>query len=132
MPNFTTTLGIQWTPPAAPDNSGNSTYTVQNTYVADNVGRIDIPNGTVIGTVFPIPFGGVGRGKMIVIKNKMTSDIGIRLNAAIANNFELGPDGEFAYITPTAPATTPLSSIDIVTTVDPTNLESVFYHCLGQ
>lgn len=131
MGNFSTSQGIQWTPPGAAANSGNSTLTTQGTENAQSVGKLDIPTGTVIGTVFPVPFGTVGAAKVCVVQNLMSSEVGIRLNGHVTNDFTLGPGQRFSIDGPTAGSTTPLTSVDIVTTAAPTATEQVNFWVLG-
>jgi hypothetical protein len=128
---FTVTVGLQYTPPSAPDNSGVVTLGTQGSTNAQQVGIIDVPNGTVIGTVFPIPFGAVSAAYCCIIKNNMSSAIGIRFNAAVADNFELAPGGEFMMSGSAAAAGTPLTQVDVVTTADPTSTEQIFSYVFG-
>lgn len=131
MGNFTTSQGIQWTPPSAAVNSGNSTLSTSGTENAQSVGRIDIPPATVTMTVFPIPFGSVGAAKVCVIQNLMSTEIGLRINGSVTDNLTLGPGQRFSVDGPVAGATTPLISVDIVTTADPANTEFVNFWVLG-
>jgi len=128
---FTLTLGIQYTPPSAPTNSGVSTLGTSGTSNAQSVGHVDIPNGTVIGTVFSIPVSSISAVKCVVIKNNMLSDIGVRLNGAVADEFEIAPGGEFMLSGSAAGGTTPITQVDIVTTADPAATEQVSYWLYG-
>lgn len=128
---LTTQTSIIYTPPKAATNSGHSILGTTNAYNASAVGSIDVPNGTTIGTIFSIPFNSIDEAKTIIIRNDMTSDIGIRINGAISDNFELSPSGEMIISNPVAPGTTPITQIDIVTTVDPINLERIYYFVFG-
>ena len=129
--NFTATLGLQYTPPAAPANSGVASLAVAGTYNAGQPGNIDVPSGTAISTVFPIPFGSVSDTKLCVIRNNMSSDLGVRINGAVANNFELAPGGVFMYAGSAAPATDPLTSVSVVTPAVPATLEKVLFWTVG-
>lgn len=131
MGNFSTSQGIQWTPPGAAANSGNSTLTTQGTENAQSVGKLDIPPGTAVSTVVPIPFGQVDAAKVCVVQNLMSSEVGVRLNGSIADNFTLGPGQRFSIDGPTAGSTTPLISVDVVTTVDPAVTEFINYWVFG-
>lgn len=128
---FTVTVGLQYTPPSAPDNSGVVTLGTSGNTNAQNVGTIDVPNGTVVGTVFGIPFGSVSAAYCCIIKNKMTSSIGVRINGAGSDTFEIAPSGEFMLSGSAAPSTTPLTQVDIVTTADPTSTEQIDYFVFG-
>ena len=132
MPDqLTTQLSVTYTPPKAAQNSGQSTLGITSTYNGQSVGTVDVPPGTTPPTTFAIPFGSVSAAKACIIRNDMSSDIGIRLNSAVADNFELGSGGELMITSPIAPSTTPLISVDILTTADPTSLEQVFFWVYG-
>jgi len=128
---FTITLGLQYTPPASPDNSGVSTLGTSGSVNAQNAGTIDVPNGTVVGTVFGVPFGSVGAAFSVLIRNNMTSAIGVRLNGAVADEFEIVPGGEFMLSGNAAGSGTPLTQVDLVTTADPTTTEQIYYWVFG-
>lgn len=129
--NFTSTLSLQYTPPGAPVNSGVASLAAGGTYQAGQAGYIDIPPGTVVGTAFPVPFGSVSAAKVLVVRNNSAQEIGVRLNGAVANNFNIPAGGEFAYVVPSAPVSAPLTQVVIVTTVDPTATDTVLFWCLG-
>jgi hypothetical protein len=130
---FNSTLNIQYTPPSAPANSGVASLVVGGTYNGGQAGSIDVPTTIVVlpPTVIPVPFGSVAAAKLLVIRNKMSSEIGVRLNGAVANTFNVPAGGEFIYSVPTAPLAIPLTSVDIVPTVAPTVVEQVDYWCFG-
>jgi hypothetical protein len=127
----TLSLGIQYTPPSAPTNSGSATLSVQSQYNAQNVGQIDIQTTDLSGATFVVPFGSVASGKVVSIKNMMSSDIGVRMNGAISDNFRIPSGGVFVYAAPTAPTLTPLSSMTVVTTATPTQVENVHFWVFG-
>lgn len=128
---FTVTVGLQYTPPSAPDNSGVSTLGTSGSTNAQNAGTLDIPNGTVVGTVFGIPFGSVSAAFCCIVKNNMSSSIGVRFNGAPADEIEIAPSGEFMLSGSAAAAGTPLTQVDIVTTADPTSTEQIHYWVFG-
>lgn len=130
---FNSTLNIQYTPPSAPANSGVASLLVGGTYNGGQAGSIDIPTTIVVSppTVIPVPFGSVAAAKLLVIRNNMSSEIGVRLNGAVSNTFNLPPGGEFVYAAPTAPGAIPLTSADVIPTVAPTVIEKIDYWCFG-
>lgn len=130
---FNSTLNIQYTPPSAPANSGVASLLVGGTYNGGQAGSIDVPTTIVVSppTVIPVPFGSVDAAKLLVIRNNMSSEIGVRLNGAITDTFNLPPGGEFIYAAPTAPGAIPLTSADVVPTVVPTVIEKIDYWCFG-
>ena len=79
----TVSLSLQYTPPSAAANSGNVSFQTQTSHNAQNVGNIDVNPADPTLTEFPVPFGAVGQAKVLVIKNLMTSDIGVRINGGV-------------------------------------------------
>jgi hypothetical protein len=128
---FTATLNLQYTPPGAPANSGVAALAVGGTYNAGQSGTIDVTTGSTVGQVIPIPFGSVVAGKLVVIRNNLSAEIGVRLNGAVANNFNVPPGGMLAYAAPTAPGAVPLTRVDIVLTAVPVVTERTVYWTLG-
>ena len=125
------TLGIQYTPPSAPVNSGQSTFSVTAIHSAQNVGQIDVNSTDIPTTVFVIPFGSVAAAKVAIVKNLMSSDVGIRINGSVTDNFRLAAGGELAYACQTAPNSSPLASISVVTTASPGSTENISYWIMG-
>lgn len=127
-------LTVQWTPPAAAVSSGNSSFSTQLQYQAQNVGNIDVPTTAAPATVFAIPMGSVDQAKCIIIRNALSADVGVRLNGAVADNFRLASGAEWALVSPTAPTGAPLglvTSVSIVTTATPLSIEQVFFFIFG-
>lgn len=131
MKNFTASIGIQWTPPGAPDNTGNSTLSVQGTENAQSVGELDVPSSTTVGTELAVPFGTVDAAKLLVIKNSLSAEVGVKLNGSLTANFTLGPGQIMAIAGPTAGTGTPLTSASVTTTAAPTATEQVQYWVMG-
>lgn len=125
------TLGLQWTPPFAALNSGNSSFNLSAQYNAQNVGQIDVPGATPAATVFPIPFGTVSSAKVLVVKNMMSTDVGIRFNGAVADNFQVAAGACVAVFAPAAPVANPLTSISVVTTAVPGATEQLSFWVYG-
>lgn len=129
--NFTSTLTLAYTPPGAPVNSGVASLALGGTYQAGQAGSIDVPSGTTVGTALDVPFGSVAKAKLLVVKNNLSSEIGVRLNSAVANNFNVPAGGIFSYVAPTAPTAVPLTAVELITTVDPTATERVLFWVFG-
>lgn len=129
--NFTATLNLVYTPPGSPAGSGVAALAQAGTYQAGQAGSIDVPPGTTVATVIPIPFGSVSAAKMLVVKNNMANEVGVRLNGAGSNTFNIPPGGFFAYVVPTTPGAVPLTSASIVTTVDPSTTDRTNFYVLG-
>ncbi len=129
--NFSVTLNLQYTPPGSPANSGVAAFPVAGTYQAGQSGTVDVPTTASVGDIISIPFGSVAAAKLVVLRNNLSAEVGVRLNGAVANNFNIPPGGEFIYAVPTAPGAVPLSQMDIVLTAVPTVKERIIYLTLG-
>lgn len=127
----TATLTLQWTPPSAAVNSGNVTFSLSANHNAQNVGQIDINPADAPPTTFVIPFGSVGKAKIAVLKNLMSSEISVRLNGAVTDTFVLPANGEFVYAASSTPSTVPLTAISIITSAAPAAVEQINYWILG-
>lgn len=128
---FAVNLAVTFTPPGANVNSGQSSFPTQGTYNAQCAGQLDIPSSTIMGTVFPIPFGSIQAAKLLVIKNMMSTEVGIRINGASVDNFRLASGGELMYAAPSAPTSAPFASASVVTTASPTADEQITFVVLG-
>lgn len=122
---YTVGLTAQWTPPNAAVNSGNASLAVQGTYNAQQVGQIDVQTSATPGDTFNVQFGSIAAAKLVIIKNMMSSDIGIRINGSVTDNFKLASGGEFVYAAPAAPSSSPLASLVVAITAAPTAVEQI-------
>jgi hypothetical protein len=127
----TVTLGIQYTPPSAPANSGNVSYQVAASCQAQNVGQIDVGPTDAPATVFPIPFGSIEAAKVLIVKNRGSVDLGLRLNAALTDSFKIPPGGEFVFAAAAAPGTTPITSAAVAVITSPPASECCEYFAFG-
>lgn len=129
--NATVSASLQWTPPSAPVNSGNAKFDVVAGVNAQNVGQIDVNTSVTPGTAFPVPFGSIEAAKVLVIKNMMSSEIGVRLNGAEVDTFRVPAGGFMMYAAPQAPGASPISSAQIVTTASPSQVQQVDFFVYG-
>lgn len=127
----TVTASVQWTPPSAPANSGNATFSVVAQVNAQNVGQVDVQTTDAPASLFPMPFGSVAAAKVLIIKNMMSSEVGIRINGAVANNFRVPAGAVVIYAAPVAPGAEPWTSATIVTTATPAAIENVQFFIYG-
>jgi len=128
---FTVTLGVQFTPPSAPVNSGVSTFGAQGNCDAQNVGTIDVPTTMTPPTTYDIPFGSVASASMVLVKNNMTAAVGLKINGSVTVNFDLAPGAIFMMAGPTASAGVPLISVSATVTAAPTATEQLSYFVFG-
>jgi hypothetical protein len=129
--NAIVNLGVQWTPPSAPANSGSSSFVVTASYNEQNVGNIGIPSATPPATDFAIPFGTVGKAKVIVIKSLAAQELELRINGAVTSTFNIPPQGVVAFACSTEPSVDEWASAVVTTTGTNTALETVQYQIFG-
>lgn len=129
--NVTFNGSLQWTPPSAPVNSGTATFAVVSSVNAQAVGQVDVQVSDPPATVIPMPFGSINAAKVVCIKNMMSSEVGVRLNGAGSNNFNVPAGGMFMYVSPVGPNAIPISSASIVTTASPAAIEAVQFFIYG-
>lgn len=129
--NAIVTLTVQWTPPSAAANSGSVTFAVTAPHNAQSVGQLDVNPAVTAPDVVPVPFGSVDKAKVAVVKNLTSSEIGLRINGAVADNVKIPAGGEWMYAAATAPAATALSSLDVVILTAPSAVEQVAYYVFG-
>ncbi len=91
MNTATLVTAIQYTPPNAPTNSGNATYTVAANYTGQSVGQLDIQPGVTPPVINSIPFGTVTNLLMLIIQNLQSTDVGVRINGGL-NLVQAGTD----------------------------------------
>ncbi|AGP41513.1 hypothetical protein [Sorangium cellulosum] len=107
-------------------------FRVTAPYTAISAGTLDIPDATASGQAFVIPFGGVNTdARGLVIKNNTGLDIGIRLNGAAANIYQLAAGGVFMHWAPAAAAAGALTGASVTTTAATTGPGTVDYIVLG-
>jgi hypothetical protein len=128
---FTVTLGVQFTPPSAPINSGVSTFGAQGSYNAQNVGAIDVPSTITPPMDYDIPFGSVSAASMALVKNATSNPIGLKFNGSLTVNYDLAPGAVWVMAGATASSGVPLTSISATVTAAPTIVENIVYFLFG-
>lgn len=109
--NSTVTLGLTYSPPGAPVNSGAVSYSVTATSRAQSVGQIDIGSDASGGEQFSIPFGSISAAKIAVVKNTSASSYLLLINGAPA--FRIPAGGEFAFAATTSSAVDGVESLTV-------------------
>ncbi len=127
----TVTVGLQYTPPSAPSNSGNVAFTIAPSSNSQNVGQIDVNPADTAGTTFSIPFGSVSIPKLIILKNLTSVEIGLRINGSLTNNFRMAPGGIFIDGASVAVGSEPISSLEIVIITATIQVEYFQYFVFG-
>jgi len=128
----TMTFNMTYTPPGGPLNSGTFSKVVSFPYTAMTSGILDIPDSTVGGVVFPIPFGTINaNAQVLLIYNLNNKDIGIRLNGSPADIYQVPPGGILTAGNPTTSIANPLLSASIVTTALQVGTGTVEFFVLG-
>jgi hypothetical protein len=101
-------------------------------YSGENVGILDIPDATLSGTEFTVPFGSIAVGAtLLVIKNTNNQDVILTLNGS-ANLFRIAPGGFFIYAAASQPAGVPLLSASVKLTAVQSGAGTVQYHVFGE
>lgn len=101
-------------------------------FAASNTGYIDVPDAATSATVYDVPFGAVASPTLVLIYNQTGQSMGIRLNAAVANEYQLPTNGIAVPIgAPALPGGTPLTALSVVTTATQTGAGRVFYAVFG-
>jgi hypothetical protein len=131
MTQFTATVGVQFTPPSAPVNSGVSSFASQGNYDAQNIGTVKIPSTMTPPTTYSIPFGLVGSAMMVIIENKMSASIGIKLNGSQTVNFDLAPSAVFMMSGSTVSSGVPLTAASFTVAAAPSTTEYCNYFVFG-
>ena len=129
--NFSAQLNLQYTPPGSTVNSGVASLAAAGTYNAGQSGTIDVPTTAQVGDAFPVPFGSVSAGKLVVIRNNLSAELSVKLNGSSTVNFNIPPGGEFVYVAPTAPGANPMISASLILTAVPTVVERVLFFVFG-
>jgi hypothetical protein len=127
----TTSASVIYTPPLGSPNSGSATFQTASAYNAQNIGTMDIPAGTLPGTLFPVPFGTVNSAKVLIVKNNTTDEVGFRMNGAGADIFRLVANGVFHIEMPASPTLNPIVDATIVILVSPSVMQSANYFVFG-
>jgi len=96
-----------------------------------NVGTMDVPAGTLPGTLFPVPFGTVGSAKVLIVKNTTSDEVGFRMNGAGADIFRLTASGVFHIEMPSGPTLAPVTDATIVILTSPAVLNQIQYFVFG-
>ena len=109
--NSTVTLGLTYSPPGAPVNSGAVSYSVTATSRAQSVGQIDIDSSASGGNQFEIPFGSISDVKMAVVKNTSSNPYLLVVNGT--PTFRLPAGGEFVFAASTASSVDGITSLEV-------------------
>ena len=116
MPTASLSASLSYTPPGA---TAQVVAALANnaTYDAQSIGTIDIPDGTGAASAFAVPFGSIGVGaKLLIIKNRNNADVGVRLQGAVADEFQLPAQGFIMISMPVNAGANPVLSASITTT----------------
>lgn len=124
-------VSITYTPPNAPANSGVISLLQNASYNGHNVGQIDVLPTVPANTNIPVPFAAITSAKVIAIKNNMSSEIGIKINGASTNTFNLKANGFLIYAASGAPDASQFASASIVTTAQPSVSETISFGVWG-
>ena len=124
---------IQWTPPSAPINSGQSTISITTTYNELNTGAVCVQVGASVGSVIPIPFGTVTKAKCFILKNTSLDDVDVSINGSLTPNFTLPSVSTVQYGCASNPTvgTHPIASVSLTTLTAPTSIDKIEFWVFG-
>lgn len=94
-----------------------ATYQPGPSYTAQIAGAIDVPaasDGSETPVVYTVPFDGITSPSFCLVANKTEFDLGIRLQSAVADEFNLPPGGFFCMGASAGAGTNGLAAIDVV------------------
>jgi|SRR5690606_11467037 len=133
MPNVTINFGLTYTPPAAAQNSGQAVIATTAAYEAQSVGTLDIPTTITPASIIAVPFNAIDNGAQVfMIQNLTANPVGVRLNGAVANNFQLESGASWSYFGPSIPTTDPLTAVDVeIITAPVTSTHYINYWVFG-
>lgn len=130
MPNAVLTVGLKYTPPGGAADSATPSVSATSAYTPQVEGTVDIPDATMAAVVFSVPLGTVDSCSVLVLKNKTTQDLGIRINGALADQFQVPAGGIFA-LGGALPSAAPVTQLDVVTTALQTGVGQVDFYAFG-
>lgn len=107
-------------------------FTTSCPFTASQTGYIDIPGATLSAVSFAVPFGSVASPTLVYLKNLSGHDLGVRLNGAVADEYQLPANGQGLPIAAGAAAgANPLTSLSVVTTTAQVTDGQVFFAVFG-
>lgn len=118
--NAALTLALLYKGPG--DESVSTTLALSSPYSASSVAMLDVPAGTADGTTFSVPFGSIEGATMVLVANRTTQPLEVKINGAASVSHEVpamtaaGP-GVMLLGGPTIGDETPLESVDLITTL---------------
>lgn len=131
MSNSNASLTVDLSFPLGSENPALE-FKVTCPFAASNSGYIDVPDTTTSATVYSVPFGTVASPTLVLLYNQTGQDMGVRLNAAMSNEYRLPTGGVALPIgCPAVAGGTPLTAVSVVTTGTQTGAGRVFYAVFG-
>jgi hypothetical protein len=127
----TVNVSITYTPPAGATNSATASLATAASNSAQNVGVIDVPSGTGPAATFPIPFGSVAAAKILIVKNAMSSDLGVQLNGSGTDIYQISAGGMMMIGMPTEPGADTLTDATITVIDAITSAQTVQFWVFG-
>lgn len=120
---------LSFTPPGGGTQVMN--VAVQAPYSAQVEATIDIPDMTTSATAFALSFGSIASATLLLVKNDNNQDMGVRLQAAVANEFQVPAGSALLIAMPAAPGSNPVTAAAVVTTATQSGPGSVSYAVFG-
>ena len=131
MANQTATLTTTLSFPLGSENPSLE-FITNCPFTGSQTGYIDIPGATLSAVSFAVPFGSVASPTLVFLKNMSGHDLGVRLNGAVADEYQVPANGQQVLIaSPAAAGANPLDSVDVVTTTAQVTDGQVFFAVFG-
>jgi hypothetical protein len=101
-------------------------------FTGGQAGYIDIPGATLSAVEFDVPFGSVASPTLVYVKNLSGHDLGVRLNSANANEYQVPTNGQLLLAGfPATAAAVPLTAVKLFTTTAQVTDGQVFFAVFG-
>lgn len=131
MANQTASLTVSLSFPLGSENPALE-FTTSCPFTAGQPGYMDIPGATLANVAFAVPFGTVASPTVVYVKNLSGHDMGVRLNGAVADEYQIPANGQAIFGGfPAAAAANPLASLSLVTTTAQVTDGQVFFAVFG-
>lgn len=111
---LTATLALRYTAPGG--STINSAVVVEVPYDGMESAIVDIPDTTVAATEFALSFGSVESPTAVFVSNTGNQDLGVRINGAVADEYQLAPGSGQLIAMPAAAGANPITELSLFTT----------------
>lgn len=126
---LTATLALRYTAPGG--STINSAVVVTVPYDGLESAIVDIPDETAAETEYELSFGSVESPTAVFVSNTGNQDLGVRINTAVADEYQIAPGTGQLIAMPAAAGANPITALSLVTTVEQDGAGSFEYIIFG-